>query len=610
MIEAYSIGVTLKLRDQVGPQLLKLGELFKKTDLQVVKLNESLRHAGAESAALRSVASAGEATSRALAQANDRVLTLGRNLTRLREAGSLPGMLPMGGTRVVPGNGGGGRYGGRGGGHFHGGNAHINSGGVGVGGVGFGMSADLLPAMAVGYAGVAGTKALYESAKDFNLEFDRFRALGLGDNMNAEALRFVKNSKTFGVSQAQMMAMFRDAQTVFRDSGTLHHAESVLPVMARMRLANEYFGGAEHAGNMEGKFLDMLRVIELRKGLNSPSEFMRQANMVQQVITTSGGRVDATQYLNLLKTGGVAAKGLSNEALYYQLEPIIQEMGGQRVGTGLMSAYQNLMLGRTSVQVAKELGRLGLLDEKHVEYNKIGMIKRILPGGLKGGDVLAKSPVDYLEKVLLPAFRAKGITSEEQTLQELGLIFSNRTASNLFSTMYQQLPQIRKGEQMSKSALSINQAYEMAKKGPQGAETEFIAAWTDFKKVFGESVLPKVSDMLQNSSALIRAIGQFAENHKDMLSITDKVATLSNPVSTFSAAVTGIRKLVQGESPFVKPGAATGAVAPHSHPIVMDGRKVAEGVSAAVGRASQSKLLSGYGVDYSMLTPQPGNPPR
>ncbi len=363
---------------------------------------------------------------------------------------------------------------------------------------------------AAGGFGLSLFKGPLEEAKQFQLEVAKFEALGLGEKMNRDAVEFAKGMKTYGTSLTENMVLFRDAQTVFRDSGDLHHAQLVTPMLAKMKFANETLYGAERAGAMEGKFMDMLRVIEMRRGLNSPDEFARQANMIQQVLTTSGGRVDATQYLNLIKTGGVAAKSLSNEAMYYQLEPLVQEMGGMRVGTGLMSAYQNLILGRTTVQSAKELNSLGLLDPKHVEYNKIGMIKRILPGGLKGGDMMEKSPVDFLEKVLLPAFRAKGITSEEDTLREIGLIFSNRTASQLFSTMFLQLGQIRKGEQMSAGAMNIDQADAKARETAIGKEIELHKKWKDVLNALGTAVLPIAIKAVEGLTVVVKGVVNFA----------------------------------------------------------------------------------------------------
>jgi len=347
-----------------------------------------------------------------------------------------------------------------------------------------------------------------EEAKLFQLEVSKFRALGIGEAVTQDAVKFAKGMDTYGTSVRENLGLLRDAQTVL---GDYEHAKGVAPLLAQMKFANTAMYGGEGADTRERAFMDMLKVIELRRGLVSEDAFRKQANMVQQVLTATGGRVGANEYLQMIKTGGVAAKGISDEVFYYKLEPLIQEMGGSRVGTGLMSAYQNLMLGRTTVQVAKELQSLGLLDEKHVEYNKIGMIKRVLPGGLQGGDVMARDPVAFLETVLLPAFAKKGITGEKDVLQELGLIFSNRTASSLFSTIFLQMANIKKNEALNRGAMNIDQLTGEAKNTALGKELELQKKWKDVLNELGTSVLPIAIKAVEGLTVVVKGVIAFAK---------------------------------------------------------------------------------------------------
>lgn len=522
MIDVYAIGATLKINDLISPALLKLAQNFDKLNVLVLECNKSIKALGADAVGIRALASATRSLDTNLAMASGRAAVLERNIAAIKGLGAIPGsVMPIGGGRT-------GGFGGRngGGGGIHGGNMHMNSsGGIGLSGVGLGLSANaMLPLIAAG-AGIYMTKKMADAAGDFQLESVRFKALGLGDDMNKEALKFVSSMHTFGNSMKDNMMLFRDAQSVFRDSGTLAHAQMVTPLLAKMKFGNEVLYGKEGASNIEGKFLDMLRVIELRRGLNSTGEFSKQANMIQQVLTTSGGRVDATQYLNLIKTGGVAAKSLTNEAMYYQLEPIIQEMGGFRVGTGLMSAYTNLIVGRMlGKKPMEELMRLGLLDKSKVKMNEnTGHIKEFMSGALMGSDTLMSSPVDFLEKTLLPAFAKKGITKENDVLRELGLIFTNRTASNLFGTMYLQLANIRKGEIMSKKAMNIDQVNAAAMGTYAGKEKEFTAAWTDFKTQFGSMMLPAITNMLKGGAELLRGINSIFASNQSLISDLSKI---------------------------------------------------------------------------------------
>ena len=287
----------------------------------------------------------------------------------------------------------------------------------------------------------------------------------------------------------------RDALSVFADA---HHAEMVLPTLAKMKFANKAVFGQAQGEDNERMFVDLLKVVELRGGLSSPEEFKKQADMVQRVITATGGRVQSDQWLQVIKRGGLAAKGMDSEAFFYALEPVVQEMGGNTVGTAMMSAYQNLYQGKTTKRTLGNLDRLGLIaDRSKVKEDKAGQVSFMDPGALKGADVFRKSQFEWLETVLLPTLAQKGITGKEQVLDAIGGIFSNRTASNLMAQMYLQRDQIHKNMRLNKGADSIDQLDARAKGLPQGKELDTLAKVHDLQKEIGEKVLPLYASALE-----------------------------------------------------------------------------------------------------------------
>jgi hypothetical protein len=343
-------------------------------------------------------------------------------------------------------------------------------------------------------AGAPIWKGLGES-KHYELEKTRMGALGLGDAATKESIEFAKQMKAYGVSQVDKAELMRDALSTFADA---HHAEMVLPTLAKMKFANKaVFGQAQGADN-ERMFMDLLKVIELRGGLASEEEFRNQADMVQRVITATGGRVQADEWLNVIKRGGLAAKGMESEAFYYTLEPLVQEMGGNTVGTAMMSAYQNLYQGKTTKRTLGNLDRFGLIaDRSKVKEDKAGQVSFMDPGALKGADIFRKDQFAWLEQVLLPTLKEKGITEKDQVLDAIGSIFSNRTASNLMSQMYLQRDQIHKNMRLNKGAAGIDQLDTAAKGLPQGKELEMLAKVHDLQKEIGEKVMPLYARALE-----------------------------------------------------------------------------------------------------------------
>lgn len=353
-------------------------------------------------------------------------------------------------------------------------------------------------------------KGIGES-KHYELEKTRIAALGLGDAATKESIEFAKQMKAYGVSQVDKAELMRDALSVFADA---HHAEMVLPTLAKMKFANAaVFGQAEGAEN-ERKFMDLLKVVELRGGLASEAEFRRQADMVQRVITATGGRVQSDEWLQVIKRGGLAAKGIDSEAFYYTLEPLVQEMGGATVGTAMMSAYQNLYQGKTTKRTLHNLDKFGLIaDRSKVREDKAGQVSFMDPGALKGADIFRKDQFAWLEQVLLPTLAAKGITSRDQVLDAIGSITSNRTASNLLAQMYLQRDQIHKNMRLNRGADGIEQLDARAKALPQGKEIETLAKVHDLQKEIGEKVLPLYASALEWVARAASGVTKFMQEN-------------------------------------------------------------------------------------------------
>lgn len=361
-----------------------------------------------------------------------------------------------------------------------------------------------------------GAAALYQmrkpidESKRVDVEENRIASLGFGKKSTEEAIQYAKAMKTFGTSTLDNLTLVRDGVTAF---GDVHHAQWVAPTLAKMKFANEAMYG-DHGVENEKKFMDMLKVIEMRNGLKSKESFQEQANIIQQVITATGGRVQAEEWLNVIKTGGIAAKGMDNKAFYYKMEPLVQEMGGHRVGTSMMSAYQNLYQGRTTQRAAANLDKFGLIgDYSKVKHNKTGDLSYLDIGAIKGADLFKKDQFAWMEQVLVPALNAKGITKESDVIDAIGSVFSNRTASNLFAQMYMQRDQIHKNAKLNEGAFNIDQLSTQAQGTTSGKELEARAKLNDAYLQFGQTILPIYTQALvMASNALQGFTGWMQQN--------------------------------------------------------------------------------------------------
>lgn len=398
-----------------------------------------------------------------------------------------------------------------------------------------------------------------DETKRMDVEENRIASLGLGKEATKEAVQYAKAMQTFGTSTLDNLQLVRDGVTAFAD---VHHAQMVAPTLAKMKFANEAMYGDSGAEN-EKKFMDMLKVIEMRNGLKSEKAFHEQANIIQQVITATGGRVQAEEWLNVIKTGGIAAKGIDNKAFYYKLEPLVQEMGGFRVGTAMMSAYQNVYQGRTTKRAANNLERLGLIsDPSKVKHDKSGQISFLDVGAIKGAELFKKDQFAWMEQVLVPQLKSKGITKEGDIIDAMGSIFTNRTASNLFAQMYMQRDQIHKNAKLNAGADNIDQLNSKAMGTTTGKEIEAKANLHDAYLKFGTTILPIYTKAIETATVALQGFNGWMERNPTLakimgvglLGIAASLIAIGGALVVFSPLILGIASLRFGLSSLILSG--------------------------------------------------------
>ena len=404
-------------------------------------------------------------------------------------------------------------------------------------------------------AAATGVGALYamrkpiDETKRMDITENRIGALGLGKDATQEATKYARAMETFGTSTLDNMGLMLDGVTAFAD---VHHAKMVAPTLAKMKFGNEAMFGAEQGAENERLFMDMLKVIELRNGLKSEAAFNKQANIIQQVVTATGGRVQAPEWLNAIKTGGIAVKGLTDEAFYYKMEPIVQELGGHRYGTAAMSAYQNIYQGRTTKRAANNMERLGLIaDPSKLKHDKAGQISFLDVGAIKGADLFKKDQFAWMEKVLLPELAKKGITERGQIHDAIGSIFTNRTASSLFSTMYDQREQIHKNAKLNAGAENIDQLSDRAKNTTTGKEIEAKAKLHDAYLKFGTTILPVYTNAIEIATYALKGFTGWMEKNPTLakalgiglLVIATSLIAIGGALLVFSPLIIGMLSL-------------------------------------------------------------------
>ncbi|WP_063654019.1 hypothetical protein [Candidatus Arsenophonus triatominarum] len=232
--------------------------------------------------------------------------------------------------------------------------------------------------VATGTATAMAVKPTLNEAAIYQKKAISFKALGGGEAMLADAENFAKGMHIFGNSTTENLKVIKEAYSVLRD---YHETELVSPTLLNLQFATKFMsshGVSESAAQtLRDQSPSVLKIAELRNEINTPAQFKRSVDMTAKSMTASGGMVLPEDYLAMLKTGGTAVKQMNTDAFYFSLSHLIQQLGGDRTGTSLNSAYQNLVKSKTPQGAMENLIGLGLLKKESVKYVKTGHVTKM-----------------------------------------------------------------------------------------------------------------------------------------------------------------------------------------------------------------------------------------
>lgn len=413
-------------------------------------------------------------------------------------------------------------------------------------------------ALAIGAGvGILGMfKGPLEEAVKFQTEVTKFKSFGMGDAMTSQAVKFARGANIVGSSARDMMRIVNEAQGAFRESGEsdprrqFSATQMVAPQMAKLNLVQRSLFGMDE-GALHGSNLAAYKFIEQRGGLADPAKFNAIMDNALKVYATSGGQVNFQQLRNFMSTAGVAGRGMSDQALYGMAEPLIAELGGQRAGTSLMTAYSRMNgLIKLPNQALGEYMRLGLWDRNAIELNSMGGLKRVKEGQnpLVGAGEFAANPFAYYESRVLPKYMALHYDQAQRDRENV-LLFG-RTGGAAFSLVDRQLPLMHRSVDAQAKALGLQGNYAQVSETVAGKRIELEKKWMTLQLQIGEHVLPMAISGLTLLNTGLGKISAWAEKHPKAMDWIVKGAVIVGAalvglgvaavaIAAFSAAAAG-----------------------------------------------------------------------
>jgi hypothetical protein len=470
---------------------------------------------------------------------------------------------------------------------------------------------DALIPVAAGMIGYSVGKQFYEGAKDYQDAFMGFKALNLGDQTNADADRFARSARAYGVSQTEMMKGVSESVGLF---GSFDEAAKFTPEMLSLGKANEAVYGGK-LGSMDDDGLNSLKkFIDRRGGTKDPATFHRALDLAERLVTGSGGFLTFKDLGNFSQVGGTAFRSLSDQGLLH-MEGLLLEQGGSRAGTALMSLYQNLVAGRTPKKTMGMLQDLGLATLQEQTHGSVGgkPMKSLVMTDIKDSALLQSDPPKWMNDVLLPALAKKGITSQDAILKAVNDVLSNRNASNQGSIMTTQQFQLVRDYNLANGAMGSDQVINMWKQSASGSEADFTAAWEDFEKQFGTTMLPQITSMLTTGADMLRTLADVTNSagFKDFMDFSAKAGKLfawpyhflSSDANAATPSEGGVGPRTSHASTSVAGG--SGGAGGNIHvSLVADGKNLAKVVVPYIAGPLGSGMYIG-GVDPNVSLPMP-----
>jgi hypothetical protein len=413
------------------------------------------------------------------------------------------------------------------GGRGHGGGVHVR--GTHFGPLGFSGAA-----IGIG-AGLMLLHSGYEASKTYQQVLSQIILQNIpGTNAN-QINQFVNGQNIPGVSKLDLLQKLQDALVV---SKNIKESEGITPFLSQIGYANEAIFKGTKQELKDQDFYSLVKGAELITGSMDPAILKPVIDEMVKINNATSGQVKPTATLQMLQKTRGALRGADPRVLY-QLEPIEQEYGGSATGVMVRALYQHLQAGRLTTAAAMQLEKMHLIKPGFAEYNKIGMIKRVKPGGVVDQDLLNKDFMDWYSKYFISYFQKNNLTPNQEKMVN-SVIFTNSDLA-LANAMVQQQAKIAKTADLNAHAMGTAQMLQQVP-SQSASEKALSAAYFNFKKALGDLTAPS---MISAVNSFAWALNKLAVIIKGIDAATGFAEKVVNALPTPASAAQTIANAVK-----------------------------------------------------------------
>lgn len=394
--------------------------------------------------------------------------------------------------------------------------------------------------MAVGGGVLASAAPALHAATEYQQEIAQFKGMGVGDGFLQQAQKYADGMNIIGSSSTENLRTIKEAYSILR-----HGPESlaIAPTLAQIQVAQKMLmaSGTVKAEGQEEQNADsqaLVKVAELLGHITSTKDFADFANLAMKANAASGGLVNARDYRAVLSTGGVALNRIDPRAFFFSLSHLIQEKGGDRTGTGLASAYQNMVMGRETKSAAEEQFKIGLIKPGAIQYTKTGQLAKVRPDSIVNSALYRTDPYQYLMTEIVPRIRKRHPKLSEAGMEmAIAKLYSSRTAQDIMVTMYKQRANIDKQIAAGNAAQNTQQILHTNRGSAVGQQLNLAAQRANLNKQIGADLMPAYVAALKEFAQVLHRVTTEMRRHPRLAK--DLVIALAG-IGTAAAAFGGL----------------------------------------------------------------------
>lgn len=396
-------------------------------------------------------------------------------------------------------------------------------------------------------------------------------------------------STRYNTRQADAMEIMREARL------------SMPSADAAFGLAEQMIQGYKMLGLMFGgqKGIDGLRAFnKAMDNINvnqDPQEYRTALDAYIKAQQITGKDMDPESFAQAIKYARTSGKVFGHDFLFNWLPYIIAESGGSDAGTQLRAAFDQFIVGRASKKALAAQEEYGLRQD----------------GKLVGQDQFGQNPIAWINEVLLPALKNKGVNVDDnlEVARVMGDLTNNRLSSDLLSRVLLSYQQYKRQVDMGKKAVGLEGAADVGAIDPFTALDEFKGAFANL----AAAVLP-AKGIAEGLNTIASGVNALQSAYRD----GDPLAKLGMGAGAGAAAF-GAYKVWSAITGLITAGTNLNAAAVSLEAAALSlrgggvGETLKAGGSAAAG--GLAAILKRAGVLASLLflpgdTPEDGRKPK